>query len=158
MMKNRGIEIKWAIIFTAMMLLWMVVEKMSGLHDEHIDQHALYSMFVAIPAIAIYVIALLDKRKNSYNGRMTYQQGFITGFIITFFVTILPPLTQYITSTVISPDYFTNVIEYAVDNDVMTRKAAEAEFNLNNYLIMATVGSFVMGTVTSLIVAIFTRK
>ncbi len=157
-MMNRGIEIKWAIIFTIMMLLWMVVEKMSGLHDIYIADHALYSTFVAIPAIAIYVIALLDKRKNSYNGRMTYQQGFVTGFIITIFITLLTPLTQYITSTVISPDYFANVIEYAVDNNIMTREAAEAEFNLNNYLIMATVGSFVMGTITSLIVAIFTRK
>lgn len=157
-MNNRGIEIKWAIIFTIMMLLWMVVEKMSGLHDEYIADHALYSTFVAIPAIAIYVIALLDKRKNSYNGRMTYKQGFMSGLVITIIVTILTPLTQYITSTIISPDYFANVIEYAVDNDIMTREAAEAEFNLNNYLIMATVGSFIMGTITSLIVAIFTRK
>lgn len=157
-MKNIGIEVKWAIIFTIMMLLWMVVEKMSGLHDVNIADHALYSAFVAIPAIAIYVIALLDKRKNSYNGRMTYKQGVMTGLVITIIVTILTPLTQYITSTMISPDYFANVIEYAVDNDMMTREAAEAEFNLNNYLIMATVGSFIMGTITSLIVAIFTRK
>lgn len=157
-MKKIGIEIKWAIIFAIMMLLWMVVEKMSGLHDVNIADHALYSAFVAIPAIAIYVIALLDKRKNSYDGRMSYQQGFVTGFIITIFVTLLTPLTQYITSTMISPDYFANMIVYTVDIGEMTQEEAEAEFNLNNYLIMATAGSFIMGTITSLIVAIFTRK
>ena len=31
-MKNIKIEFKWAIIFTIMTLLWMVLEKLCGLH------------------------------------------------------------------------------------------------------------------------------
>jgi hypothetical protein len=59
--------------------------------------------------------ALLDKRKNFYNGVMTYKQGFITGLIITAIVTIFSPLTQWIISNVITPDYFKNVIQYSVE-------------------------------------------
>jgi Protein of unknown function (DUF4199) len=86
-------ELNWALKFTAMMLLWMVLEKLSGLHDRHIDRHAIFSNFVAIPAITIYVLALLDKRKTDYHGMMTYKQGLVSGLIITAIVTILTPFT-----------------------------------------------------------------
>ena len=157
-MKNIKLEIKWAFIFIAVMLLWMVGERVSGLHDEHIDKHAIFTNLFAIPAILIFVFALLDKRKNFYNGVMTYGQGFLTGFIITIIVTLFTPLIQYIISTVISPDYFSNITEHVVQTGTMTREAAEKNFNLNSYIIQATVGAFIMGVITSAIVAIFTRK
>jgi hypothetical protein len=118
-MSRYKIELKWAIIFTLMMLLWMVMEKLAGLHDKHIDQHAIYTNFIAIPAIIVYVLTLLDKRKKFYGGFMTYGQGFISGLTITLIVTLFSPLTQYITSTIITPDYFTNTIEYVVHEGIM---------------------------------------
>ena len=157
-MKSLKIEFKWAIVFAGMQLLWMLLERLTGLHSNHIDKHAIFTNFIAIPAIAIYVFALLDKRKNFYQGVMTYKQGFATGFIITLFVTIFSVATQYITSTVISPDYFPNMIEYAVSEGKITLQAAESTFNLKSYLIQAPIGAFVMGLLTSAIVAIFTRK
>ena len=157
-MKKYKIEIKWAFIFMVMMLLWMVFERAVGLHDEHIDKHPIYTNFVAILAIAIYVLALLDKRKNFYNGVMTYKQGFISGLIISLIVTVFSPLTQYITSKIISPDYFNNVIEYSVSNNLMTLEAAQAYFNLKSYIIQVLIATPIMGIVTSAIVAIFTKK
>jgi len=156
-MKNIRIEIKWALIFAAMSLAWMLIEKLAGLHDTHIDKHPIYTNFIAIPAIAVYVLALNDKRKNFYGGNMSYKQGFISGLIITLIVTLLSPLTQYITSTIITPDFFTNAIEYAVANGKSTREAAEAFFNLQNYIVQGLIGAPVMGIVTTAIVAIFTR-
>lgn len=157
-MKNVKIEIKWGIIFAIMGLLWMVLERLVGLHDEYIDKHAIYTNLIAFPAIAIYVFALLDKRKNFYDGSMTYMQGFIAGIFITVVVTVLSPLTQYITSTIITPDYFTNVIAYSVESGAMTQEDAEAFFNLKNYMIQAALGAPAMGILTSAIVAVFTRK
>lgn len=157
-MKNLKIEIKWAIIFALMTLLWMVLEKAVGLHDVHIDKHMTYTNFFAIPAIAVYVFALLEKRKNYYHGKMTYMQGFICGLIITLFVTILSPLTQYITSTFITPDYFQNAIATGVSTGKTTQEAGEAYFNLENYIIQGLIGAPVMGMITTAIVAIFTRK
>lgn len=157
-MKNLKIEIKWAIIFALMTLLWMVLEKAVGLHDVHIDKHMTYTNFFAIPAIAVYVFALLEKRKNHYHGKMTYMQGFICGLIITLFVTILSPLTQYITSTFITPDYFQNAIATGVSTGKTTQEAGEAYFNLENYIIQGLIGAPVMGMITTAIVAIFTRK
>jgi len=134
-MKNIKIEIKWAIIFSITLLVWMVLERLVGLHSVHIDKHMIYTNFFAIPAIAIYVFALLDKRKNFYNGIMTYKQGLIAGLIITLIVAALSPLTQYITSIYITPEYFPNVIEYVVSHGEMTQEAAEKQFNLQSYII-----------------------
>ena len=59
-MKKIKIEIKWAIIFTIMVLVWMFIEKLAGFHSEHIDKHPIYTNFIIIPTIIIYVLALLS--------------------------------------------------------------------------------------------------
>lgn len=151
-------EIKWALIFVTMSLVWVFGERLTGLHSTHIDQHPLYTNLVAIPAIAIYVFALLDKRKNYYGGKMSYKQGLISGFVLTLIITLLSPLTQYLASAWVSPDYFNNAIEHAVKVESYTRDQAESYFNLRNYIVLVLVTTPVMGLVTSLIVALFTRK
>lgn len=157
-MKQYNIEIKWAIAFVLMTLGWMLLERLSGLHHQHIDKHEIYTNFIALPAIAIYVFALLDKRKNFYGNTMSYKQGFISGLIITLIVTAFSPLTQYITTTIIAPQYFPNVIKYAVDAQKMTQQEANDFFNLKNYIVQGLIGAPIMGLVTTAIVAIFTRK
>lgn len=157
-MKNIKIEIKWAVIFALMMLAWMALEKFLGYHDEKIADHPTFTNFVAIPSIAIYIFALLDKKKNYYYGLMSYKKGFISGVIISVIVAILSPLTQYITIEFITPDYFANVIEYAVSQGEMTQEAAEGYFNLKSYIVQSVIGALVMGILTSAIVAIFVKS
>lgn len=157
-MKKYTTEIKWGLIFTIAALLWMVFERLMGWHGQNIDQHAVLTNLFAIPAIIIYVMALLDKRKNDYGGVMSWTQGFISGLIITGVVVILSPLAQYLTHTVITPDYFMNVIEYSVSSGNMNREDAEAYFTLGNYMIQSAVGGLIMGVVTSTVVALFTKK
>ena len=157
-MKKFAIEIKWAILFAVVLLVWMYGERLAGLHDENIEKHAIVTNFFALVAIAVYVVALLDKRKNDFNGKMNWIQGFISGLIITLGVTILTPFTQYLTVEVITPHYFENMIRYAVENGLQTQEEAEDYFNLQSYMIQSIIATPLMGLVTSAIVAIFTRK
>lgn len=157
-MSKFKIEIKWAIIFLAMGLVWMVLEKAVGLHDVHIDKHPIYTNLVAIPSIAIFVFALLDKRKNHYNGSMTYVQSLVSGIVISVIIAVFSPLTQYIISTYITPDYFANAIKYSVEKGGSTQEKAEAFFNLENYMLQAVFGGLIMGVITSAIVSVFVRK
>ena len=157
-MKSIKIEIKWALISVAVGLLWMFLEKLFGLHGEHIDQHAVYTNLFAIVAVGIYVFALLDKRRNYYRGTMSYKEGLICGLLVTLFVTILSPFTQYITSFLITPEYFPNAIDYAVETGRMKREEAEAFFSYNNYMEQGLIFAPIMGILTSAIVAIFTRS
>lgn len=157
-MKNIRIEIKWGILFTLVGLIWMIFEKAMGWHDIHIDKHAAYSMFFAPIAIALYVFALLDKKKSFYGGTMSFKQGFVAGLIITVVVMFLSPFSQYITHTYITPDYFKNVIAYSVSSGQMEQQAAEKNFNLNSYIWQSTVFAAVMGLITSAVVAFFVRS
>jgi hypothetical protein len=157
-MKKYKVELIWGILFILVGLLWMIFEKTMGWHDVHIDKHATYSLFIAPIAIAIYVFALLDKKKSFYGGKMSYLQGFVTGMIITAIVVLLNPLSQYITSTYITPDFFKNVIAYSVSSGQMDQQAAEAYFNLKNYMMQSVIGAAVMGLITSAVVAIFVKS
>ena len=157
-MKKFSIEIKWGIIFSVVSLLWMFLEKGLGWHDENISQHAIYTNLFAIVAIVLYVLALLDKRKNFYNGTMTWSQGFVSGIVISTVVAVLSPLAQYITHELITPNYFENVIEYSVESGAMKREAAEEYFNLTSYIIQSFFFALVVGVVTSAIVAYFVKR
>lgn len=157
-MKNIKIEIKWAIIFSVMGLLWMVLEKLCGLHGKYIDYHLYLTNLFAIPAIIVMVMALKDKKKNFYDGRMNYKQGLISGIILSVIIALLSPLTQWVTSFVITPEYFPNVIKRSVEIGYFkTTAEAEANFNYQNYAIQGAIGALVMGIVTTAIAMIFIR-
>ena len=157
-MKKIAIELKWGITFFAAILLWTVFEKMVGLHGTHIDKHMVFTNLFAIPAILIYVLALLEKRRKDYGNHMNWLQGFISGLIITLVVALLSPLGQVLTHNNLSPEYFDNVIAYAVKKGEMTQVEAEGFFNLKSYIYISVKGALMMGLVTSAIVALFVRK
>jgi hypothetical protein len=151
-------ELKWAIYFMILSLLWMMMERVLGWHDELINKQPIYTNLFAIPAIALYVFALLDKRKTDFSGEMTYRQGFASGLVISVIVMVFSPVIQLLTSLIISPYYFNNAIAYAVSSGRMTQEAAESYFNMKSYIIQGIVGAPVMGIVTSAVVAFFVRN
>jgi hypothetical protein len=158
-MKNIKIEFKWAIIFSIMGLLWMVLEKLSGLHSTHIDYHLYLTNLFAIPAILVMVLALKNKKWSFYNGQMTYQQGLVSGVILSLIIALLSPFTQWITSYVITPEYFPNVIKRSVElGYYTTTEEAQANFNFKNYAIQGAIGALIMGFVTTAIAMIFIRS
>jgi hypothetical protein len=157
-MENIKIEIKWAVIFSVMTLLWMLLEKLSGLHSTYIDYHLYLTNLFAIPAIWIMVLALKDKKKSFYNGQITYKQGLISGIILSVIIALISPLVQWITSYIITPEYFPNVIKRSVELGYFkTLEEAQANFNYKNYAIQGMIGALVMGIVTTAIAMIFLR-
>jgi hypothetical protein len=157
-MKKYLTEIKWGLIFVAASLLWMIFEKAMGWHGENIEQHPVYTNLFSIVAIAVFVFALLDKRKRDLGGYMTWKQGFMAGLIISLVVAVLSPLAQVITHELITPEYFPNAIEYSVESGEMTQAEAESYFTLGNYMLQNAIGGLVMGVLTSAIVALFVRR
>ena len=157
-MKRIEIELKWALIFMLTLLFWMFLEPLLGLHDQYIAHHVIFTNFFFIPAVTVFALALRDKKKQFYGGQMTWGQGFYTGGLMTVFITILSPLGQWFISNVITPYYFSNVIEYVVGQNLMTQTDAEAYFSLKNYVFQSVVGAAVMGVVTTVIVAFFVRS
>ncbi|KAB1158162.1 DUF4199 domain-containing protein [Flavobacterium luteum] len=156
-MKKIGIEIKWGLLFSIATLVWMIVENAVGLHDKYISKQVIYTNVFAVIAIAVYFLALKEKKQSIFNGNMTWRQGFLSGTILSIVISILSPMVQYITFTLISPQFFTNIIQYAVENKVQTQEQAEAYFSLKNYILQGVFGGLSMGVFTSAIVAFFLK-
>lgn len=148
-MKGYKIEIKWAIIFEVVVLAWMMIEKMFGYHSAKIAQHEVFSNFFMIPAILTYFLALREKKMVDYQGRITYGQAFMSGLVITAIVTVLAPLSQYITTNYISPEYFQNMKNYVVNTNQLNQEQADAYFNLKNYIIQSIFATPLMGMMTT---------
>jgi len=157
-MGNIKIEIKWAILFTLMGLLWMVLEKLSGLHSTYIDYHLYLTNLFLIPAAWVIVLALKDKKNSFYNRQMSYKQGLISGIVLSIIIALLSPLSQWVISYVISPEYFPNVIKRSVElGYYTTTEVAAANFNYLNYAKQGAIGMFFIGIITSAIAMIFIR-
>lgn len=158
-MGNLKIEVKWAILFSLMVLLWMLLEKLSGLHGSNIDYQYYLTNLFAIPAIIVMVLALKDKKKNFYNGQMSYVNGLLSGIILSVIIAVISPLTQWVTSYVISPEYFPNVIKRSVEIGYFeTTEQAKAFFNYKNYAIQGAIGALIMGGVTTAIAMLFLKS
>jgi len=157
-MKNIKIEFKWAIIFSVMGLLWMLLEKLAGLHSTYIDYHLYLTNLFAIPAIWVMVLALKDKKKSYYHGQMSYKQGLLSGIYLSLLIALISPLTQWITSYIITPEYFPNIIKRSVEiGYYKSTVEAQSNFNYASYAVQGAIGALIMGITTTAIAMIFLR-
>ncbi|MBP6610000.1 MAG: DUF4199 domain-containing protein [Paludibacter sp.] len=157
-MKTIKIELKWALIFSAVSLIWMLIEKLTELHSTYLDYHIYLTNLFAIPAITVMVLALRSKKKDYYRQQMSYLQGLISGVVLSAFIALFSPLVQWVTTYVISPEYFPNVIKRSVELGLYkTTALAEANFNYTNYAIQGVIGSLLMGIVTTAVAMLFLK-
>ena len=157
-MKKLRFEFKWAIIFNIALLCWMLLEKTMGWHEEAIADNWWFTLLFAPFGILLYLLALREKRRRVYDGKITYRQAFVSGVILSVFIALLSPLTQYITHNFITEEYFNNVIEYSVTNDFMTRSRANEFLHIDNYMWQSFLGALVLGLMVSTVTAFFVRK
>lgn len=157
-MNKISIEVKWGFIFSLVGLGWMLLEKLTGLHGQYIDYHLYLTNLFAIPSVVVMVLALKDKKKNFYDGDMTYSEGMLSGVVLSLIIAILSPLTQAITSFIITPEFFPNVIKRSVELGFYeTEQDASSYFNYGNYAKQGFLMSLMMGVITTAIVMIFIR-
>ena len=155
-MNNWKIEFKWGIIYTLMSLLWMVGEKLTGLHDQYIHLHPIYTNLILIPAIVLFVLAFREKKK-SLGVDYTFNKAFQSGIRMTLIIAALAPVATVISTQLISPDYFQNAIAYAAEQDFMTAEQASEYFSLSNYSVQSLIGAATLGIFLSAIIGFFTR-
>lgn len=139
-----------------MTLVWMFLEKQSGLHDKYIDYQMYLTNLYAIPATIMVYLALRDKKKNYFKGQMDYKQGVTSGIVLSLFIAFLTPFVQWVVSFVISPEFFKNAIRNAINHGYYRNfDEAKAQFNFANYVRQGTFGALALGVVTSAILMIF---
>lgn len=154
---SSGLAVKWGIIFTVASLIWDFLEEKMGYFDEKIDQHAYVGLFFFPIAILLYFLALREIRNKSYNGRMTWRQGFGAGILMTLIIGLLTPLAQYIHHNFIAPDFFPKMIQMVTESGKMNLESAQSYFNLRSYIMQSLLFSLSIGVVTAAIMAFITK-
>ncbi len=156
-MKNFAIEIKWSLQLSILTIVWMILEKTFGLHDIHIDKQLIYTNLFALIAVPIYILAMIDKKKNFYKGNMDWKQGFISGAIISIAIAVLSPVVNYIIYNCITPDFFNHMIAYRIANHFQTEIQAKSYFNLHSYIMLGIFDALSKGILTAAIIAHFIK-
>ena len=154
-MNHLKYEIKWAVIYSVFLLLWSLAGRLSGLHDKYLELEQDLSLFLLIPAVATYILMLVEKRKHFYAGNMSYIQGLKSGIGLTFFILVLTPVVQLISNFIISPDYFKNLAHYAVSKGIMSEAEAAKQFSYSNYTFVSMVFQLISGSVFAAFVPLF---
>ena len=109
-------------------------------------------------AVLLYLLALREKRRRVYDGNMTWTQGLVSGIIISVFVALLSPLTEYVAYNFFTPDNFNTIGEASVTNKLITNTKMNDVFNINNYRWQSAFGLLGLGIINSVITAFFVRK
>jgi hypothetical protein len=156
-MKTFIIEIRWAFIFTVTAILWAGIEKLMGMHDSKIGSQPMFSILFAVPAIFVYVLALLEIKQKKFNGVMTWKEGVVHGFVMSLFVAVLSPVSQWATYMLISPEFFAKAVNFYTDKHIMTETRALEVFNIQAYLKKCVIESLSMGVITSVLVALIVK-
>ena len=156
-MKKNSIEIRWALQFSILTIVWMILEKTFGLHDIYIDKQLIYTNLFAFIAIPLYIFALRDKKKNFYKGTITWQQAFISGSILSIAIAVLNPVVNYVVYTYITPTFFHTIISYRVAHGFQTLTQAETYFNLHSYIMLGIFDALSKGILLSAIIAFFIK-
>lgn len=150
--------LKWALILFGATIVWMVFEKLMGWHGPRIADHATYTNLYDLVFLTVFVFAFRDKRSRQPDGILTWKEGLLYGISITAVITLLSPLTQTIIHRLISPEFFPNIINMAVEKQILTQESASARFNLTSYIFQNMIGTFILGTVFTMILALFFGK
>lgn len=150
------LELRYALLISFSMLLWLALEALLGLHDKYIAYHPYISMLAVFIPIVFSSMAVKEKRENM-GGNITFKQAFITGLIITVLTALLAVPSQFIFHYWINPDFFDNMISYTVQHGKSSPAQAAMYFNLTSYIAQSVFGTLLFGSVVALIVALLMR-
>ena len=124
---------------------------------ERRPKQPIYTNLFAFVAIALYVVSIREKKINYFNNHMNWQQGFLSGVVLSIVICVFSPFVQYISYVWITPHFFDNIIKYYVDKKSQTQAQAQELFNLSSYVKQGIYGSLSMGVITSAIAAHFLK-
>lgn len=152
-------ELRYGLIFTVAQLAWLAFEHFIGLQSTYIHLHPYLTFGFAIIAVYIMVQAI-NAKKAELDGRISWGQAFLSGMIVSAVVALLAPLVQWIFHTYINPNFFADMINFAVKNGMGSIEKMKSHFNLQSYMMQGAIGAIFMGAITSAIVGYFvqTRK
>lgn len=155
-MKKIGIEIKWSAIITTFYCIWAYIENATGNHKDFSNIIIFGLLFILI-LIVMSIMAFFDKKINFYEGKWDFKQAFRFGLFLTGITALLNPIAHYIIYNTISPEYFTNLIEYQAAKGRETKEVLIERYNFDSTMYQSMRDIMSYGVVLSAILAYFLK-
>ena len=146
------IELRYAVLTSLLVLLWLIMEFEIGLQDKYVAFHPYISLLAFLIPVVTYRLAIREKIEEKY-GKLSFKQAFVSGLLMTFFCSILAVPIQIGFQKLVNPDFFETMILHAAQSGKTSPEQALAFFNLRSYIIESTLYTFLFGVVLSLVFA-----
>ena len=161
---NLRLELRYAVLISLLMLLWLALEFMVGLQDTYVAYHPFVTVFaLLIPLIGSY--RALRSKREELNGQLTFGQGLKTGLWIAVFSALFSVPVQLVFHFVINPDFFDTMIAHAVQqaelhklDTAQAATQAQSFFCLQSYIPMSFIVTLILGIVFAAIMALVMRN
>lgn len=150
-------ELKWAIFHVILTMAWSLLGKGLGFHDANLAGGVIFNTLIIIPSVTLYALSIREKKMKYYKGQISYKQAFMSGLVLTLFVTIGGPAYPVFTN-MISPDFFDNSIRFVVTSHQMSEADAVKQFTLSSFIIQGIFGSILFGLVYSAVISLFLKS
>ena len=157
-MKQFSIELKWAFNFFIASMLWMMLEKFLGYHDDKIQYQPLFSMLLGFVTLVIYIFALKDKKINFYHNQMNWREGFVSGLTLSLVIALFTTMIEYTKHHVISPYFLETMQKIIVEQNKMTLENAENFFTFSNTLSQSIFYVISFGSVLAALISLVIKS
>lgn len=153
------IEFKWTLIFSLVSIMWMVMERILGLHNGFLEYHFYFSLLSIIPLYVVFTLAIKDKGVNRYEGENQLMNSIYTLLKLILLVTISSPFVQYLALSYVSPNYFKNLAQLAIEQSKLTDlEEAKSVMGFEAYAFMISLKYFSLSVAASIIVLLVNLK
>ncbi|MEK6495404.1 DUF4199 domain-containing protein [Myroides odoratimimus] len=155
-MRNFSIEFKWASYATLAALVWMFIVKSLGFHDlEKIRYEVGLQLLFNLVLVIFYWLGIRQKKREFYNGVISWQRAFLSGLVICIMITFFFPLIQYIAFNQVSPNFMATLQEAMVTQTKMSLEEAQSYATFDMYLRNGVTNNLSFGVVIIAIISYF---
>ncbi|RZJ70474.1 DUF4199 domain-containing protein [Flavobacterium sp.] len=157
-MKKFAIEIKWGFLLSLALSASAIVEKELGLYEKPgFSFYVLSPLCFAPIGLLFYFLFYREKEKAYFQGKMTWQQGFLAGTMMTAVVAVFVPIQKNIIHGVIAPELLPNTMLQKMATGKITLKEAQETTNLKNEIYSGIQLVLSSGVVASAALSLFFR-
>ncbi|KZE83775.1 DUF4199 domain-containing protein [Myroides marinus] len=155
-MRNFSIEFKWASLATLAALVWMFIVKSLGFHElEKIRYEVGLQLLFNLGLVVFYWLGIRQKKKEFYNGVISWQRAFLSGLIICIMITFFFPLIQYITFNQVTPNFMDILQEAMATQTKMSLEDAQNYATFDIFLRNGITNNLSFGVVIVAIISYF---
>lgn len=142
------LELKWVAIIFVVHLIWHIGERAMGFYGERFGYQELAGWAFLMVYAVLILFALMDL-KNTNRGFLNRRHGFLSSLFISLVLVALAPVTVGILAYFIQPDFFSEMINNALnDGEYRAYEAAAMEYNYWSFVKLYMAGYLLVGSLS----------